>query len=662
VTLLAKVPHVLYGGDYNPEQWPEDVWEEDMRLMREAGVNIVTVGVFSWVLLEPRPGEYVFGWLDRLLELLHANGIHADLATATASPPAWLAKRDPRSLPVTREGVRLWPGSRQHYCPSSETYANAARALVEQLAERYGEHPAVALWHINNEYGCHVPACYCDQCAAAFRRWLQERYGSLGALNEAWGTAFWSQRYGDWDEIQPPRAAPAFRNPSQELDWQRYCSDALLALFLMERAILERHAPGIPITTNFMSFFKPVDYWKWARHVDLVADDEYPDPAEPSTAVDLSASCDLMRSLGNRAGWVLMEQAVSAVNWMTPNVPKHPGKMRLGSYQALARGAEGILFFQWRASQSGAEQFVSSMVPHAGTSTPSWREVVQLGGELARLDAVLETKVEADVALLFDWESWWALEVPGKPSPSLRLPDQVKRWYGAFWEQNIAVDFAHPEADLSRYRLVVAPNLYLLTDEAALNLENFVKSGGTAAFSFFSGIVDPHSHVRLGGYPAPLRKLLGIVVKEFWPLPENQPCSITLGEESYACEHWRDWIELEGADVVASFANDEWLDGRPAVTRNAGAWYVATRPDPAGTAELVRRLASEAQVAQTATAPPGVEAVRRSVDGRSLLFLLNHGAVAASVEIDGEQLDLLSGAKHSGRAVLDPFGVAILTA
>ena len=363
MSLLPKIPHVLYGGDYNPEQWPEEVWEEDVRLMREAGVNIVTVGVFSWALLEPRPGEYVFDWLDRLLELLHANGIHADLATATASPPPWLAKLDPESLPVTREGVRLWPGSRQHYCPSSVTYADAARALVEQLAARYGKHPAVALWHVNNEYGCHVPACYCDQCAAHFRHWLQERYGSLDAFNEAWGTAFWSQRYGDWDEIQPPRAAPAFRNPSQEIDWQRFCSDALLELFLMERAVLERDAPGTPITTNFMSFFKPVDYWKWARHVDLVADDEYPDPAEPSSAVDFSASCDLMRSLGSRAGWVLMEQAVSAVNWLTPNVPKHPGKMRLGSYQALARGAEGILFFQWRASQFGAEQFVSAMVP-----------------------------------------------------------------------------------------------------------------------------------------------------------------------------------------------------------------------------------------------------------------------------------------------------------
>jgi beta-galactosidase len=659
VSLLPKIPHVLYGGDYNPEQWPHEVWEEDMRLMREAGVNIVTVGVFSWSLLEPRPREYEFDWLDRLLDLLHRNGIHADLATATASPPPWLAKLDPESLPVTREGVRLWPGSRQQYCPSSSTYLEAARALVEQLARRYGKHPAVALWHVNNEYGCHVPACYCDRCAAQFRRWLKARYGSLEVLNEAWGTVFWSQKYGDWDEIQPPRAAPAFLNPSQELDWQRFCSDALLELFLMEREILKRDAPGIPITTNFMSFFKHADYWKWARHVDFVADDEYPDPAEPSAAADLAAAADLMRSLGQRAGWVLMEQAVGAVNWLPRNVPKHPGQMRLGSYQAVARGAEGILFFQWRASRFGAEQFVSAMVPHAGTTTRAWREVAQLGKELAQLDAVLGTQVESEVALLFDWESWWALEVPGKPSRDLLLPDQIKRWYRALWQQNIAVDFAHPEADLARYRLVVAPNLYLLTDKAAENLERFVAGGGTAALTFFSGIVDSRSHVRLGGYPAPLRKLLGIVVQEFWPHPDDEPHPIMLDERRYMCEHWSDWIELEGAEVVATFA-DGWLEGRPAVTRNDGAWYVGTQLDPAATAEVVTRLAKQARVAQTVPASPGVEAVRRSVNGRSFLFLLNHGAQEATVELDGKYRDLLTGMEQSGTLALEPFAVAVL--
>jgi beta-galactosidase len=659
MSLLPKIPHVLYGGDYNPEQWPEEVWEEDVRLMREAGVNLVTVGVFSWSLLEPRPGEYDFGWLDRLLDLLHRSGIHADLATATASPPPWLAAQDPDSLPVTREGVRLWHGSRQQYCPSSGSYRSAAAALVERIAERYAEHPAVALWHVNNEYGCHVAACYCDHSAAHFRRWLQSRHGSLDALNEAWGTAFWSQRYGDWEEIQPPRAAPYTTNPSQELDWHRFCSEALLELYLMERGILERRAPGAPITTNFMRFFKPCDYWQWARHVDFTADDPYPDPADPASVAERASTSDLMRSLKQGAPWTVMEQAPNAVNWRQRNAAKHPGQMRLGTYQALSRGADGILFFQWRASRAGAEKFHSGMLPHAGTATRTWREVVQLGQELARLDAVLGTRVDADVALLVDWESWWALELAAKPSRDVRLLDLVARWYRPFWQQNITIEFAHPAADLSRYRLVVAPNLYLVGDEAAANLERFVAAGGTLALTFFSGIVDPRDHIRLGGYPEPFRRLLGLVVPEFWPHPDDEPQPVVLAGERYACDLWSDWIELEGAEAVATFA-DGWLDGRPAVTRNGRAWYVGTRLDGAATAQLATMLAAAAGVAPTIAAPPGVEAVRRSADGRSFLFLLNHGAHEARVELEGDHRDLLTGERRSGTLILDAFDAAVL--
>jgi beta-galactosidase len=659
MSLLPKVPHVLYGGDYNPEQWPEETWEEDVRLMREAGVNLVTVGVFSWSLLEPQPGEYEFGWLDRLLDLLHQSGIHADLATATAAPPPWLARRDPESLPVTREGVRLWPGSRQQYCPSSGTYRDAAAALVERLASRYHTHPALALWHVNNEYGCHVSACYCDRSAEHFRSWLRDRYRSLDALNDAWGTAFWSQRYGDWDEILPPRAAPTFRNPSQELDWHRFCSDALLELLLVERSILERVSPGVPITTNFMRFFKPCDYWKWARHVDFAADDPYPDPADPASVAERAATSDLMRSLKDGAPWLVMEQAAGAVSWRQRNVPKHPGQMRLGSYQAIARGADGIMFFQWRASRAGAEKFHSAMLPHGGTATRTWREVTELGRELARLDAVLGTRVDAEAAFVLDWESWWGLELPAKPAADVHLLDQVAHWYRPFWQQNVALDFVHPEADLTRYRLVVAPNLYLVSDAGAANLERFVAGGGTLVLGFFSGIVDERDHVRLGGYPAPFRDLLGIVIPEVWPHALGAEHHVSMGGERYSCELWSDWIELEGAEPVASFA-DGWLEGRPAVTRNGRAWYVGTRLDAAATAELATQLAAEAGVSPTIEAPAGVEAVRRQGDGRSILFLLNHGAHEARIELDREYRDVLSRDRRAGTLMLDAHGVAIL--
>ena len=388
--LVEKVPHVLYGGDYNPEQWPEEVWHEDVRLMREAGVNLVSLGIFSWAKLEPRPGEYDFEWLDRVVDLLHESGVMVDLATATASPPPWLARLYPESLPVTMDGVTLYPGARQHYCPSSTAYRERAAELVRRVADRYEEHPALAMWHVNNEYGCHVAECYCDASAAHFREWLRERYGDLGELNEAWGTAFWSQRYSNWDEILPPRTAPTFTNPTQQLDFRRFSSDALLECFEMEKEILREATPDVPITTNFMGFFKPVDYWKWAEREDVVSHDLYPDPADPAAHVGAAMTYDLMRSLGGGEPWVLMEQTSVRVNWRERNVPKKPGQMRLWSYGAVARGADGIMFFQWRASRAGAEKFHSAMVPHVKPEdSRSWKEVRQLGGELKKLDNLL---------------------------------------------------------------------------------------------------------------------------------------------------------------------------------------------------------------------------------------------------------------------------------
>jgi beta-galactosidase len=628
--------------------------------MREAAVNIATVGVFSWAWLEPRPGEYEFGWLDRVLDLLAENGIFADLATATASPPPWFSHRHPESLPVTEDGVKLWPGARQHYCPSSHAYREAAAALVERLAERYRQHPALAMWHVNNEYGCHVSKCYCDRSAEHFREWLRTRYQSLDELNDAWGTAFWSQRYGDWEEILPPRPAPTWKNPSHELDWRRFSSDALLELLVMERAILERLSPGLPITTNFMRFFKPCDYWRWASHVDFTADDLYPDPAGGlASALERASGADLMRSLKHGAPWLVMEQASNAVNWRERNVPKHPGLMRLGSYQSFARGADGIMFFQWRASKAGAEKFHSGMVPHTGTATRTWREIVELGNELARLDDVVGTRVSAEVALVVDWNSWWALELPSKPSHDLLLREQLMHWYRTLWQRNVTVDFVHPGADLSRYGLVIAPNLYLVTDAAAANLARYATSGGAFVVSFFSGIVDEHDRILLGGYPAPFRELLGIVVPEFWPHADGETRHLRLDGTRYECDLWSDWIEIEDAETVAVF-EDGWLSGKPAVTRKSSAWYVGTRLDGAGMDALLDKLFAESKVAPTLTAPPGVEVVRRNGDGKSFLFLLNHGAQEATVELDGEYRDELRGEDRRSPLTLEPYGVAVL--
>ena len=403
--LVPKVSGLSYGGDYNPEQWPEEVWPQDVALMREAGVNLVTVAVFGWAWLEPAPGAYTFDRLDRIMDGLHAGGIRVCLATATASPPPWFSYAHPETLPVDADGRRLTYGSRQAICPSSPVYRQAALALTEQLARRYHDHPALALWHVHNEYACHNAYCYCDTSAAAFRDWLQRRYGDLDALNAAWGTAFWSQTYTDWAQVQPPRATPTSKNPGQVLDFRRFSSAEHLANFVAERDVLHALAPGIPVTTNLMTgSCVDLDYWAWGREMTgpdrLVSNDHYilaEHPLEPPAQIAFAA--DLARSLAG-GPWLLMEHSTSAVNWQPRNLAKPPGQLIRDSLAHVARGSEGALYFQWRASRAGSEKWHSAMVPHAGTESKIWREVVTLGGHLRALAEVEGARTEAEVAVL----------------------------------------------------------------------------------------------------------------------------------------------------------------------------------------------------------------------------------------------------------------------
>ncbi|KAB8143780.1 beta-galactosidase [Chloroflexia bacterium SDU3-3] len=658
--------HMAYGGDYNPEQWPEETWQEDVRLMQEAGVNLVSLGIFSWAKLEPTPGNYDFGWFDRIMDLLHAHGVRVDLASATASPPPWLARLYPESLPVTADGVTLWPGGRQHYCPSSPAYRQAAQALVRQLATRYRDHPALAMWHIGNEYACHVAECFCDESARDFRAWLKRRYATLDALNEAWGTAFWSQQYSDWEEINPPRRAPTYANPTQQLDWRRFSSDALLECFDMERAIIKELTPDVPVTTNFMVNFKPLDYWKWAEHQDVITLDQYQDPAEAHPELNAALNCDMMRSLGHGRPWLLMEQATSNVNWRPHNLIKQPGQMRLWSHQAIARGSAGLMYFQWRAGRAGAEKYHSGMVPHGGSDTRVWREVVALGQELKKLDPLLSASLPAEVAIVLDWDSWWALELDSKPSKDVQLISQIHSYYNVLFQRNIAVDFVQPDADLSAYRLVLAPNLYLVRQQAAQNLEQYVAQGGTLVMSFFSGMVNEHEHIWLGGYPAPFRKLLGLRVEEYVPFAPEQ--SIALATESdgqFTGDLWADAIDLEGAEALASYTGT-FLAGRAAITRHAfgqgAAYYLGTRPTAEGMAWVLGRACEDAGVKPAAVVPARIEAVRRSGPAGDMLYLLNHSGEPAWVTLDTPATDLITGKRCSGALLLEVNDVAILLA
>lgn len=661
---LPRLPRIAYGGDYNPEQWAPSVWAEDAQLMREAGVNLVSVGIFSWAMLELRPGRYEFGWLDRVLDTLAKAGVSVCLANATASPPPWMAKKFPASCAVARDGGAMFPGSRQHYSPFSADYRRCALALTEAIARRYAKHPALAAWHVNNEYSCHQQECHSPAATRAFRGWLRKKYRTLGALNDAWTTAFWSQRYGAWDEIWTPRRAPYHNNPAQELDYARFWDEGCLDLYLAERAVLKRHSPDLPVTTNFMWPFKPLNYRRWAEHCDFIAWDAYPDPhgAPPEFS---AYGHDLMRSLRPELPFVLMEQATTQVNWRPINGLKRPGQMRALSLQAVARGADGVMFFQWRQSQGGAEKFHSAMVPHAGAQTGNrvWREVTGLGVDLEALTPVAGSGVKARAAIVFDWENWWALELPSKPA-RIDYAAVVADFHRLCFRRNLTVDFVAPGADLSAYEVVFAPALYLLRAADAKNLSDYARAGGKLVVSYFSGIVDEHERVALGGYPAHLREALGLVVEEWDGLAPGTTRRVKLpGGKTTAGAEFAEVVHLEGAKATATFAEDFYA-GKPAATRHkfgAGqTYYLATRFDDAALARLL-----DGVVPRGAQAPAGVEISERRDGRRTFTFVLNHTRAAVTVPLPRAAVgttDLLTGRKVGRRVKLAAFGCAVLAA
>lgn len=655
---------IAYGGDYYPEQWNPEVWQEDVRLMQEAGVNRVSVGIFAWARLEPEPGRFDFSWLRQVIDLLWEHGVSVNLATPTASPPPWFSHRYPESLPVMADGTRLWHGSRRHMCPNSPDYRRHAREIVTRLVQEFGDHPALALWHVDNEYACHYAECHCEVSQAAFRRWLQQRYGSLEALNEAWGTDFWSQVYRDWEEIRSPGPMPTLPNPAQKLDWQRFTSDAWLECFQEQIDILREYTPEIPLTTNFMRFHRPLDYWKWAEREDLVSLDDYPEPDDPLWMARTAMLYDLMRSLKHGQPWLLMEQATAHVNWREHNTMKRPGVMRLGSYQALARGANGIMFFQWRASKSGSEKFHSAMVSHAGTGTRVWWEVKELGSELKRLNPLLPGRIQAEVAILFDWENWWALEGGGKPANDLVLLPRLTDLYLELYRRNISVNFAHPEADLSAYKLVLAPHLYLVSEETARNIERYVAQGGAFWTNFFSGMVDSNEQVWLGGYPAPFRKVLGVWVEEYAPLGEAESNRVkTVGGKEFACDFWIERIHLEGAESLADFCED-YVAGSPAVTRHrygkGTGYYLGTSLDRDGLSWMVEHICRESGVQMRADLPAGVECTRRVNGEQAWVFVLNYSKQPVEMQAPAAGVDLISGEEVGGMLRLEPYGAAVI--
>lgn len=652
---------LAFGGDYNPEQWPEEVWLEDVALMREAGINSVNVGVFAWGLLEVADGVFEWGWLDRVMDLLHSNGVGVNLATPTAAPPIWLLQAHPEIATVDEFGRRTAQGGRLAWSPSSAVFRRYALRMVREIAERYQGHPALRMWHVGNEFGNENARSFDDETAAAWQRWLAGRYGDVATLNATWGTAFWGHHYTDFGQVQPPRHARTGHNPGLLLDFERFTSDALLGHYLAERAVLREVTPGIPITTNFMVMTDPgvADYRRWAEEVDLLANDHYTIGADPQRHGELAFSADRARGMVDGRPWLLIEHSTAAVNWQPVNRAKSAGEMHRNTLAHIARGADGALFFQFRASTAGAEQFHSAIVPHAGADSQIFRDVVSLGAQLRSLAPVLGSRVQrAQVAMLFDHEAAAALRSGRKPSELLTDIDLPIALHREFTRAGIAVDVVTPGVDLAGYRLVLAPTLYLVREGLAAELEALARSGAHVAVTYFSGIVDAANRIIPGGYPGAFRDLLGVRIDEFFPLLPEQSVRLDNG---WTAGLWTERVTTRDAEVLASLVDGD-LAGTPALTRRAvgegTATYLATRPDAAGLRAFVAELVQLAGVEPVATIEEGLEVVRRVGGDGSFLFVINHTEAERRVHVSGR--DLLTGETVEGSVPVAAGAVRVI--
>ncbi len=648
-----RVQKILYGGDYNPEQWPEEIWEEDMRLFHLAHIDVVTLNVFSWAALQPDDDTYDFSKLDRIMELVKKNGLKVCLATSTAAHPAWMARKHPDILRTEHNGMRRKFGSRHNSCPNSPTYRKYAPALAEKLAERYADYDNIVAWHVSNEFG---GACYCENCEKAFRLWLKEKYGTIEELNRVWNMSFWSHTLYDWEDVVVPdmrseefnrdRIRTNFQGIS--LDYMRFCSDSMLACFCLERDAIKRHTPDIPVTTNLMGFYKPLDYRKWAREMDFISWDNY--PSYNSSPEWPAMSHDLMRSLKQGMPFALMEQTPSVSNWHYYCKLKRPGVMRLLSYQALAHGADTVMFFQMRKSIGACEKFHSAVIDHVGSEhTRIFREITALGEELERIGSLtLGARTKAEAAIVFDWDNWWAAENSAGLSILIHYPDEVSQYYRALCRRNIPVDLVGPEDELDGYRLVIAPLLYMCKDGFDEKIRRFVSDGGSFITTYFSGYVEDHDLIVTGGYPGRLKDILGIWVEESDALPPEESNSFLYRGERYPASILCDLLHLRGAESLASYERD-FYQGMPVLTRHSygkgTAYYVATRSNEAFYQRFLSEICDGLALAPAAKTPAGVEAAIRRNQNGSFLFLLNHNDAPAAVDLPTAGTDILTGAR-----------------
>ena len=674
--LAGQQERIWYGGDYNPDQWPEEVWDDDVRLMKKAGVNLVSVGIFSWAKIETSEGVYDFDWLDRIIDKLGEAGIAVDLASATASPPMWLTQAHPEVLWKDYRGDVCQPGARQHWRPTSPVFREYALKLCRAMAEHYKGNPYVVAWHVSNEYGCHNRFDYSEDAEHAFQQWCEERYGTIDAVNDAWGTAFWAQRMNDFTEIVPPRfiGDGNFMNPGKLLDFKRFSSDALKAFYIAERDTLAEITPDLPLTTNFMvsASGSVLDYDDWGDEVDFVSNDHYFIPGEAHLD-ELAFSASLVDGIARKDPWFLMEHSTSAVNWREINYRKEPGQLVRDSLAHVAMGADAVCYFQWRQSKAGAEKFHSAMVPHAGEDSAVFRDVCELGADLNKLsdEGILGSRLaKSRVAVVFDYESEWATEHTATPTQHVHHVDEPLAWFRALADQGVTADVVPVRGAWDGYEMVVLPSVYLLSEETTRRVRDYVVGGGRLVVTYYTGISDEKDHVWLGGYPGSIRDVVGVRVEEFMPMGNDftgVPDHLDLSNGAVAHDIADVIGSVDGtATVLATFKDNPWtgMDGVPAIVANTfgegRSVYVGARLGREGLALSLPEILESLGMAEAGGNDGRVLHVEREgADGSRFVFSFNRTHETVRVPVEGEVVVSSFADVDGETASIKPNGVIV---
>ena len=669
---------MLHGADYNPEQWLDypEVFEEDLRLMKLANVNVMSIGMFSWAKLEPEEGVFDFSWMDNVIDRLCENGVSIFLSTPSGARPTWMSEKYPEVLRVSERRVRNLHGMRHNHCYTSPVYREKITIINTKLAERYANHPAIVGWHLSNEYG---GECHCDYCQDAFRNWVKEKYQTLDALNHAWWTTFWSHTYTSWSQVESPAPHGETMVHGQNLDWKRFVTDQTIDFYRHELKPLKAKNPDIPATTNFMGLFDGLNYDKFADVVDFVSWDSYPTWHESEDERHIAAytamNQDWFRSMKGGQPFYLMESTPSLTNWQDISKLKKPGMNILSSIQAVAHGANSVQYFQWRKSRGSSEKFHGAIVDHVGhENTRVFKEVSELGEILGNLEDLVETSVKPEVAIIFDTENRWAVnDSQGPRNIGVHYERTVQEHYQAFWEQGIPVDVIDMDRDLSQYKLVIAPMLYMVREGVGERIEAFVEAGGTFVSTYWSGIVNETDLTYLTGFPGPLRKTLGIWSEEIDGLYDHETNNIQLDDQNplgltgeYEVRELCDLIHLEGAKALAYYGKD-FYQGRPALTVNqfgkGQAYYMAARQKLDFNRDFYQALAKDLRLKRVIEQdlPVGVTAQVRSNETTDFIFVLNFNNEVTDVELDqADYTDALTNETVSRKISLKPFGVEIL--